>query len=416
MKKLILLALLFMSCLNHISVQAQSDPINEVDQILQTLDNGGSVENMIINLGDINFELGRYELTTQAKVYLDKVTELLFAADNIELIIKGHTDNTGSHSINQKLSQDRAASVQDYLILRGIKYDRLSSKGFGSSQPLDINDTELGRSKNRRVELEVIRNKTVERIQDIILLRDGSKIGAIILSYDKGQIRYKGFSTNEEYVISTKNVQEIQFADGRVVKYQVQQPKVVKETFVFQDWWKKNSRKYIKTPQQFSKGESSIQLTYNLRSTLGTDYKLATMKTIVPPITVAYEKGITKHLGLVTSVGMERWKDPMLNCQFNYLVVGAKANIHFHLHPKLATYIGLGFSHRRVSFKLHDIHIKTNSITRFETTIGLRYYLNKNIGFIGEIGSDSMGWYKAGLVVRIPSKTSSLSNSLESIK
>lgn len=69
------------------------------------------------------------------------------------MAIEGHTDNIGGESFNQTLSEKRAKSVVDYLTANGIEANRLSSSGKGLSSPIEKNDTEFGRAKNRRVEL-----------------------------------------------------------------------------------------------------------------------------------------------------------------------------------------------------------------------------------------------------------------------
>lgn len=74
----------------------------------------------------------------------------------MKLEISGHTDNTGSLRINQRLSRDRAKAVVDYLVKRGINSEMLVSQGFADSQPVAANDTADGRRQNRRVEFKVI--------------------------------------------------------------------------------------------------------------------------------------------------------------------------------------------------------------------------------------------------------------------
>ena len=70
-------------------------------------------------------------------------------------LIEGHTDSTGSVSLNEKLSAKRAAAVKDYLVQNGIDASRLESKGYGESNPIDSNKTRAGRANNRRVEIKV---------------------------------------------------------------------------------------------------------------------------------------------------------------------------------------------------------------------------------------------------------------------
>jgi outer membrane protein OmpA-like peptidoglycan-associated protein len=69
--------------------------------------------------------------------------------------IIGHTDSVGSDAFNQKLSEQRAASVVSFLLSQGVAADKLSSEGRGESEPVDSNDTDAGRAKNRRVEIHL---------------------------------------------------------------------------------------------------------------------------------------------------------------------------------------------------------------------------------------------------------------------
>ena len=69
--------------------------------------------------------------------------------------IVGHTDSVGSDAFNQKLSEQRAASVVSFLLGQGVAADKLSSEGRGESEPVDSNDTDAGRAKNRRVEIHL---------------------------------------------------------------------------------------------------------------------------------------------------------------------------------------------------------------------------------------------------------------------
>jgi len=70
--------------------------------------------------------------------------------------VRGHTDAKGSDSYNLRLSENRAKSVVDYLVSKGVNPKRLKYKGYGKSIPIDTNETEEGRSKNRRVEFKII--------------------------------------------------------------------------------------------------------------------------------------------------------------------------------------------------------------------------------------------------------------------
>lgn len=111
-----------------------------------------------IVLNNIFFEVAKTTLTTASYKELDNVVKMLNESPNLRIEISGHTDNTGSLDLNQRLSQARAKSVVDYLIGRGIETSRLEYRGYGPQQPVAPNDNEAGRSKNRRVEFKVLGN------------------------------------------------------------------------------------------------------------------------------------------------------------------------------------------------------------------------------------------------------------------
>jgi outer membrane protein OmpA-like peptidoglycan-associated protein len=76
----------------------------------------------------------------------------------LKIEISGHTDNTGSATLNDKLSQERADAVVNYLKLKGIKADRMTAMGYGSSKPIASNNSAEGRQENRRTEFEIKAN------------------------------------------------------------------------------------------------------------------------------------------------------------------------------------------------------------------------------------------------------------------
>jgi len=117
--------------------------------------NGCAIGDAIILRG-VNFNFDKYDLTVNAKVILDQVADALIAANTIKVEIGGHTDYKGSDAYNQKLSDRRAKAVLDYLTARGVDASRISSRGYGESQPIDTNETDAGREVNRRVELKIV--------------------------------------------------------------------------------------------------------------------------------------------------------------------------------------------------------------------------------------------------------------------
>jgi len=87
---------------------------------------------------------------------LDQVARVLVENPTLQVSIEGHTDNKGSRKKNIRLSRDRAASILNFLVKRGIAPDRLKSEGYADEKPIAANDTEEGRAKNRRVEFTII--------------------------------------------------------------------------------------------------------------------------------------------------------------------------------------------------------------------------------------------------------------------
>lgn len=109
------------------------------------------------------FDTESYVLKDETKTNLNKLVETLKKYDDTNLLIEGHTDNTGEDAYNQKLSENRADAVEDYLITQGIKNSRVTTKGYGETQPLDDNTTNEGRQKNRRVEVAIYANKQMQK-------------------------------------------------------------------------------------------------------------------------------------------------------------------------------------------------------------------------------------------------------------
>jgi outer membrane protein OmpA-like peptidoglycan-associated protein len=110
----------------------------------------------VIILRNIFFDFDKATLRPESKAELERVYQLLVENPRLKIRIAGHTDSMGSDEYNQKLSENRARSVYEYLIQRGISADRLSYIGYGESKPVDTNETDEGRQNNRRVELEIL--------------------------------------------------------------------------------------------------------------------------------------------------------------------------------------------------------------------------------------------------------------------
>ncbi|MBK9334158.1 MAG: OmpA family protein [Ignavibacteria bacterium] len=112
-----------------------------------------------IRLNNIFFDFNESTLRSESYMELDRVVKLLNENPNIEIELSGHTDNVGSDEYNNNLSLNRASSVAEYIIMKGVNTQRIISKGFGKQSPVASNDSEEGRQLNRRVEFTILKNK-----------------------------------------------------------------------------------------------------------------------------------------------------------------------------------------------------------------------------------------------------------------
>jgi outer membrane protein OmpA-like peptidoglycan-associated protein len=122
------------------------------DLFLQPIEVG-----LTVRLKNIYFDFDKTTLKSESFVELNKVVSFLEDNKTVEIEISGHTDSKGSDEYNLNLSQGRSQAVVDYLVTQGIDRARLTAKGYGESKPIDSNDTEAGRSNNRRVEFTVLK-------------------------------------------------------------------------------------------------------------------------------------------------------------------------------------------------------------------------------------------------------------------
>jgi outer membrane protein OmpA-like peptidoglycan-associated protein len=124
----------------------------QLNSILQTRD---SARGLIVSMSDVLFDTGKYSLKPGAREKLAKVAGILLAYPGLNIEVGGYTDNVGGDEMNQKLSENRAGSVRDYLVQQGVARNSVSAQGFGNTLPVASNDNSAGRQQNRRVELLV---------------------------------------------------------------------------------------------------------------------------------------------------------------------------------------------------------------------------------------------------------------------
>jgi len=124
-------------------------PVFEIDKIKK---------NEPVVLKNIFFDFDQATLQPASFAELNHLFDFLQKNKNTKIAIHGHTDNRGNDAYNLKLSASRAHTVMDFLIKKGIEAKRLEAKGFGENKPVDSNDSEMGRERNRRVEFLILEN------------------------------------------------------------------------------------------------------------------------------------------------------------------------------------------------------------------------------------------------------------------
>jgi outer membrane protein OmpA-like peptidoglycan-associated protein len=124
----------------------------QLNAVLQTTE---TARGLIVNMSDVLFDFNKYTLKSEAREKLAKVSGILLAYPNLKLQVEGYTDNIGSDEYNQKLSEERADSVREYLVSQSVTDANVSAKGLGKNDPIADNSTDKGRAQNRRVELVV---------------------------------------------------------------------------------------------------------------------------------------------------------------------------------------------------------------------------------------------------------------------
>lgn len=124
----------------------------QLNSVLATTE---SARGLIVNMGDVLFDTARYTLKPNAQIALAKVATILQLTPGLRVQVEGYTDSVGGDEYNQKLSENRANAVHDFLIQNGVPAANVTAIGYGKADPVASNDTAAGRAKNRRVNLVV---------------------------------------------------------------------------------------------------------------------------------------------------------------------------------------------------------------------------------------------------------------------
>lgn len=126
-----------------------------LQQFNAVLDTRDTERGLVVNMGDVLFDTGSFTLRQLAREKLARLSGIVLNYPGLKLEAEGHTDNVGGEAFNQKLSEQRAGAVREYLLSQGIPADQITSSGKAFSMPVADNKTAAGRQQNRRVELIV---------------------------------------------------------------------------------------------------------------------------------------------------------------------------------------------------------------------------------------------------------------------
>jgi outer membrane protein OmpA-like peptidoglycan-associated protein len=135
------------------SAEAVREKLRE--QLNSVLATSETARGLIVNMSDVLFDTGKYTLKPGTQVSLAKVAGILEAYPGLKVQVEGYTDSVGSDDFNQKLSENRASAVKDFLVSQGVSANNITSQGFGKNDPVADNSTSAGRQQNRRVNLVV---------------------------------------------------------------------------------------------------------------------------------------------------------------------------------------------------------------------------------------------------------------------
>jgi outer membrane protein OmpA-like peptidoglycan-associated protein len=133
--------------------QATETTIQKLARLAQVKEDARGI--VITVSGGMLFKTGSSNIMSSANSRLDEIARVLSEQNGRSITVEGHTDSRGSEELNQKLSQERAEAVRDYLVKEGVPADRVTAVGKGEGNPIASNDTTEGRAANRRVEIVV---------------------------------------------------------------------------------------------------------------------------------------------------------------------------------------------------------------------------------------------------------------------
>ena len=142
---------------NEMANEQLNNALNQLRSLVVEITNlRETSRGIVISLSDILFDVNRATLKPGAESNVRRIAGILQQYPDRQIAVEGHTDATGSDALNQRLSEERAASVRASLIAGGVPEGQITSVGFGKTQPVADNGTATGRQQNRRVEIIVL--------------------------------------------------------------------------------------------------------------------------------------------------------------------------------------------------------------------------------------------------------------------
>ena len=135
--------------------QAEALRAQLLDQFSRILETRDTPRGLVVTMADVLFDVGKYDVRPATREKLARLAGIVLAHQGLRLEIEGHTDITGSDEFNQKLSEQRAITVQSFMVQQGLLADAVAARGFGKTMPIADNANAAGRQQNRRVEIIV---------------------------------------------------------------------------------------------------------------------------------------------------------------------------------------------------------------------------------------------------------------------
>lgn len=139
------------------SISVEEKECYSLDEMVAFITLGADISTKkICAFDDLKFDFGKATIRSDSEDYLNTLVKMLQTFPKMNIAINGHTDNVGKNDYNLRLSKQRSQAVADYLVKHGIERSRLTTDGFGATKPIDTNDTDEGRARNRRVEIDIL--------------------------------------------------------------------------------------------------------------------------------------------------------------------------------------------------------------------------------------------------------------------